>query len=33
MIALVETDAQRDAVKAALSALGKPVYDVESGPA
>jgi mevalonate kinase len=31
MIALVDSDAQRDAVKAALSALGKPVYDVESG--
>jgi mevalonate kinase len=32
MIALVESDAQREAVKAALSELGKPVYDVESGP-
>ena len=31
MIALVDSDAQRDAVRAALSALGKPVYDVESG--
>jgi mevalonate kinase len=31
MIALIETDAQRAAVRAALSALGKPVYDVESG--
>ncbi len=32
MIALVENDARRDAVKAALTALGRPVYDVESGP-
>jgi mevalonate kinase len=31
MIALVDSDAQREAVRAALSALGKPVYDVESG--
>jgi mevalonate kinase len=31
MIALVDTDAQRDAVKDALKALGKDVYDVESG--
>jgi mevalonate kinase len=32
MIALVDSDAQRDAVKDALSALGRTVYDVESGP-
>jgi mevalonate kinase len=32
MIALVDTDAQREAVRAALTALGKTVYDVESGP-
>jgi mevalonate kinase len=32
MIALVDTDAQREAVRAALNALGKTVYDVESGP-
>lgn len=31
IIALVETDEQHAAVKAALQALGKPVYDVESG--
>jgi mevalonate kinase len=31
MIALVETDAQREAVKAALTGLGKTTYDVESG--
>jgi mevalonate kinase len=32
MIALVDSDAQKEAVKAALSALGRTVYDVESGP-
>jgi mevalonate kinase len=32
MIALVDSDAQREAVRAAMSALGKTVYDVESGP-
>lgn len=32
MIALIDTDAQREAVRAALGALGKTVYDVESGP-
>jgi mevalonate kinase len=32
MIALVDSDAQRAAVRAAMSALGKTVYDVESGP-
>ncbi len=31
IIALVENDEQHAAVKAALQALGKPVYDVESG--
>lgn len=32
MIALVASDAQRDAVKAALQKLNRPVYDVETGP-
>jgi mevalonate kinase len=32
MIALIDTDAQRASVRSALEALGKTVYDVESGP-
>jgi len=31
MIALVDSDEKRDAVRAAMQAMGKPIYDVESG--